>query len=626
MTAAAAPVPTGPARPDPAPAPARVKGPSTTRRLLRDPLAVAAVAVLLLVVLASALAPLLTRHDPNTAVLADVLAGPGPEHLLGADSSGRDVFARLVHGGRFSLLGALLAVVVAVTLGAVSGLVAGYFAGWFDALASGAASVLMALPGMVVLLAARSVIGTSAWWAMTIFGVLLSASVHRLVRGTVQGVRHELYVDAARVAGLSDLRIIFRHVLRVVRAPLIIQAASIASVAIAIQAGLEFLGLGDMTVPSWGSMLNDGFAKIYQQPLLLLWPSLMISAVCLALTLVANSVRDALEGTGAARPRPPARTDPVPAPGAGASELPDLGTGTAAAPDGALLAVRGLRIGHTRPDGRGVTEVVHGVSFDVARGEVLGLIGESGSGKTQTAFGVLGLLPAGGGVTAGEVRWKGRDLTRLAPRDVARLRGREIAYVPQEPLSNLDPSFTVGAQLVEPLRHHLGLGRAAARTRALDLLERVGIADPARTYAAYPHEISGGMAQRVLIAGAISCGPDLLIADEPTTALDVTVQAEILELLRALQKDTGMGMVIVTHNFGVVADICDRVAVMQAGLVVETGGVHDVFAAPQHPYTRQLFASILREDQLRRPYQPPAGPADPAGTTATTTTSPEAHR
>jgi len=189
---------------------------------------------------------------------------------------------------------------------------------------------------------------------------------------------------------------------------------------------------------------------------------------------------------------------------------------------------------------------------------------------------------------------------------MTRLRGRSIAYVPQEPMSNLDPSFTLGYQLTEPMRVHLNFSRSQATHNALQLLERVGIPDPVRMLRSYPHEVSGGMAQRVLIAGAISCRPELLIADEPTTALDVTVQAEILDLLRGLQADLGMGMILVTHNFGVVADLCDRVAVMQEGVIVETGLVGDVFRGQHHPYTRELFGAILSDEAIRAPYAVPA--------------------
>jgi peptide/nickel transport system permease protein len=207
-------------------------------------------------------------------------------------------------------------------------------------------------------------------------------------------------------------------------------------------------------------------------------------------------------------------------------------------------------------------------------------------------------------VVAGSISFVGLELAGAGETALQRLRGRRIAYVPQEPLSNLDPSFTIGSQLVEPMRTVMGMSRADAHARAKALLTRVGIVDPDRTMSSYPHQISGGMAQRILIAGAVSCEPSLLIADEPTTALDVTVQAEVLALLRELQEELGLAVLLVTHNFGVVADLADRVSVMRAGTVVETGTIAEVFTHPRHPYTRSLFAALLDDAPTRAPWQP----------------------
>jgi peptide/nickel transport system permease protein len=248
------------------------------------------------------------------------------------------------------------------------------------------------------------------------------------------------------------------------------------------------------------------------------------------------------------------------------------------------------------------------VDLDVSEREIVGLVGESGSGKTQTAFSILGILPDGGHVSAGSVTIGGREIVGLAEREHRALRGDVVAYVPQEPMSNLDPSFTIGDHLVEPMRHKLRVSRAEARRRALDLLRLVEIADPERTFRSYPHEISGGMAQRVLIAGAMSCDPRLLIADEPTTALDVMVQAEILGLLRRLQRERGLGVLLVTHNLGVVADLCDRVAVMKDGLIVETGTAEQVLHDPRDPYTRRLLGAVLDHAPARPPLRPAKGP------------------
>ncbi|MFJ6158607.1 dipeptide/oligopeptide/nickel ABC transporter permease/ATP-binding protein [Pseudarthrobacter sp. NPDC092184] len=579
---------------------------SLFRRLLTHPTGAASLFVLLLVALASILAPVLATHDPNTASLQDVLAKAGTEHVLGADSAGRDVFSRLLYAGQFSLAGALVALAVALALGVTAGLIAGYYGGWFDSLSSWLTGLMMALPGMVVLLAARAVLGPSMWLSMMIFGVLLSPAFFRLVYASVTAVRNELYVDAARVSGLSDFRIIGRHILTVVRAPVIIQSAMVLGIAIAIQAGLEFLGLGDLNIPTWGSMLNDGFINIFKSPTLVLWPALAIGLVCVALTLLANAMRDELE-----RSRGPAKKSRKATAAAAAAEAEGAtekrGAAAIVHPEEPhsnsgelLLEVTDLGVGYDQPDGS-TTHVVNHVGLTVRRGEVHGLVGESGSGKTQTAFAILRLLPQGGRITGGSIFFEGKDLAHLSEKEMTKIRGKRIAYIPQEPMSNLDAAFTIGSQLMEPMRVCLGISKVEARQRALALLAKVGIPNPERTFNAYPHQISGGMAQRVLIAGAVSCEPDLLIADEPTTALDVTVQAEVLNLLRELQDELNMGVILVTHNFGVVADLCDRVSVMQTGRVVETGPVRAIFNHPQHPYTRQLLDAILEDTAPRGP-------------------------
>jgi peptide/nickel transport system permease protein len=595
---------------------------SLLRRLVKRPLGAISLAFLVLVGLVAIVGPMLAPYNPNTASLQLVLAPPSPEHLLGGDSAGRDVFSRLLAATQVSIAAALLALVVALVIGVIAGLIAGYYRGWFDNVSAWLTTLVMSLPGLVVLLAARAVLGPSVWISMIIFGVILSPAFYRLTYVAVTAVRNELYVDAARVSGLSDGRIISRHILYVVRAPIIIQAAIIMSIAIAIQAGLDFLGLGDTSLPTWGGMLNDGFANIYKAPLLMVWPSLAIALTSISLVLLANAMRDVLERTVVVRRKRrravatatgsvaavttsigavTGSTDLADANGlAAAGPITHLDDDRAAARTGeVVLSVIDLHVGYQTD--KGSTEVVHGVSLDIRRGEVHGLIGESGSGKTQTAFAVLGLLPRGGRITAGTVEYEGVRLDQAPERELTSIRGRRIGYIPQEPMSNLDPSFTIGSQLVEPLRVGLGLSRKEATEKSLALLDRVGIPDPKRTFSAYPHEISGGMAQRVLIAGAVSTDPDLIIADEPTTALDVTVQAEVLDVLRSLQDERHMAMLLVTHNFGVVADLCDRVSVMQAGLIVETGPVRSIFHHAEHPYTESLLAAILDEGPARPP-------------------------
>ena len=262
---------------------------------------------------------------------------------------------------------------------------------------------------------------------------------------------------------------------------------------------------------------------------------------------------------------------------------------------GTVLEVRDLHVSFSTPDG--VVQAVRGVDFSVSAGEVLGLVGESGSGKSVTMLATMGLLPRSATLT-GSVRYRGTELVGRPEAELRRLRGNDVAMVFQDPMTALNPVLTVGFQIAEAVEvHHPGMKRSGALSRATELLDLVGIPNATRRARAYPHEFSGGMRQRAMIAMAIANDPDVLIADEPTTALDVTIQAQILELLRQIQQDTGLAIVLITHDLGLVAGMADRVMVMYAGEVVELGGVFDIFARPRHPYTIGLLGSLPRLDE-----------------------------
>ncbi|MGF1552077.1 MAG: ABC transporter ATP-binding protein [Paracoccaceae bacterium] len=289
--------------------------------------------------------------------------------------------------------------------------------------------------------------------------------------------------------------------------------------------------------------------------------------------------------------------------------------GDAVAGAAPLLDVRDLRIDFALRRGR--LHAVNGVGFEVRRGELLGIVGESGSGKSVTAMSLLGLLPSPPAErTGGSIRFDGRELTTMDEAGLRALRGGRIGYVFQDPMTSLNPVFTIGFQLVEAIRLHLGLSKRAARARAADMLRLVGIPAPEARLSAYPHQFSGGMRQRAMIAMALACDPELLIADEPTTALDVTIQAQILELVRDLRARLGAGVIWITHDLGVVAGIADRVIVMYAGMVAEAAPVETLFARPRHPYTQALLATLpghgTRRDRLATiPGQPPLLGAPP---------------
>ena len=265
--------------------------------------------------------------------------------------------------------------------------------------------------------------------------------------------------------------------------------------------------------------------------------------------------------------------------------------------NGPLLELRRLAVSFATDDG--TVQAVDGIDLSLARGRTLGLVGESGCGKSVTSLAIMGLLPPENSKVAGEVRFEGRDLLTLDADTIRDLRGARLAMIFQEPMTSLNPAYTVGDQIVEVIQRHQGLSAADARARAIEMLRIVRISSPERRVDDYPHKLSGGMRQRAMIAMALACGPDLLIADEPTTALDVTIQAQILDLMRGLRRDTGTAIILITHDLGVVAEMADDVAVMYAGQIVERAPVRDLFARPEHPYTVGLLGSIPRLDEKR---------------------------
>jgi len=560
----------------------KVRRTGVTRRILRRPGAVLCLAWIAAVLIGSIVFRAFDIGQPLKQDLANSLKLPGADHLLGTDLLGRDVFSRLLYGGWETILGAAIAVVIAIALGTALGLAAGYVGGAVDAVANWIQDILITLPAILVLLAVATVMGNNIWAAMVVLGFLMSASFIRLVRASTQSAREELYVDAARVAGLSGPRILARHVLPNVIAPVVIQGSAALGTALVVQAGLGFLGLGaPPPIPNWGGMISEAAQAMNIQPWLLIPSGMMIVLTVLALNLLGDYLRDELyasrsNASDSVKTKTRTRASRVPAP---AGDLLE------ADPD-ALATATDLTVSFPR-DGE-MVPVVSGVSFSISRGDIVALVGESGCGKTMTALALIGLIPKPGVVT-GDLVVAGQRVSD-SPRSFAGLRGSRIALISQEPMVALDPSFTVGSVLREALRGH-GMRRADTRARAAELLAMVGIPRVDEVLRSYPHQLSGGMAQRVAIALALSGDPDLLIADEPTTALDVTVQAEILDLLRDLQQRTGMGLLLITHDLGVVADICTRAIVMYAGEIVEEADIEPLFDAPQHPYTAALMAS-----------------------------------
>ncbi|MFJ3800040.1 dipeptide/oligopeptide/nickel ABC transporter permease/ATP-binding protein [Streptomyces sp. NPDC090088] len=570
---------------------------------VRRPLVVAALAWMALVITASLLASVLAPYDPLAQDLSAALQGPSGAHILGTDELGRDLLSRLLHGGGALLAAALLPVTVACVLGVVFGLLAGYLAGLPDLLITFVTNVLFSVPSLVVILAVAIVSGDSLWALTLTLGVLLSGGLVRLVRAGTRTTRDLLYVDAARVAAVPRWRILARHILPSVLAALTVEAFLLYGGAFLFLTSLSFLGIGySPESPSWGQMINDSAQHIQDAPWMMVPSGLAVVLTLLALNFLGSALVDTL-------PRAQRGSLLVQRTNAGPSGIPGTEEKYATDPkpvllstapditEEVLLRVDGLTVAFPdpdAPDGKPLT-VVDGIDLTVRRGEIVALVGESGCGKTMTALALTRLTPPPGRISKGRILLDGEDLVTMDERSVARLRGGRIGYISQEPMAALDPCFTIGSLLCEPLRLHQGTTREQARTRAAELLRMVGIHEPEAVLRHHPHELSGGMAQRVCIALALTGEPDLLIADEPTTALDVTVQAEILDLLSSLRDRLGMAVVLVTHDLGVVADLCDRAVVMYAGQVVEEGAVEQVLASPAHPYTKALHAASAEQ-------------------------------
>jgi peptide/nickel transport system permease protein len=505
---------------------------------------------------------------------------------MGTDSLGRDTYSRILYGTRTAVWSSFESVALAFLAGVPCGLLVGYLGGWVDRIAMRATDILQSVPSLIFAFVLIAVLGRGPTQIAVAVAIVFSVILVRITRALTLRERELLYVDAARVAGLSRSHILFREILPNVVGPLIVESAIMLGTAILIITMLTFLGLGlEASVVDWGGMLDE--TRQYQAvyPFAVLPPGLAIVFAVLMFNFAGDGLRDALAGkqrSSASRKRLAKIRSAV------ASPVEPAG------PDD-LVVIDRLKVEFPGED-ESILEILSNVSFAIRRGETLGLVGESGSGKSMTALALLGLVPQPGRVTGGSIQFGNRDLTTASETEMNRIRGSDISIIFQDSIGAFSPVHTIGQQLSEPLRMHRGLSDADAMKRVVELLDLVGVPNAASRVNDYPHQFSGGMAQRASIAMALSCGPKVLVADEPTTALDVTIQAQVLDLLSDMQKRFDMSVLLITHDLGVVAETCDRVIVMYAGEIVEEGDVTQILTRPRHPYTRALLAATPRND------------------------------
>ncbi|MGW0600776.1 dipeptide/oligopeptide/nickel ABC transporter permease/ATP-binding protein [Streptomyces sp. NPDC002776] len=556
-----------------------------------------ALCFLVLVVVVAVFAPLLAPHDPlDQQPPVDGTGHPSTAYWMGQDSLGRDILSRLMYGARWSLAIGLGATGLALVAGALIGAVAATSRKAVDETLMRCLDVVMAFPGIALAAVLVAVFGGGIIVLICAIAFLFTPPVARVVRANVVDQYGEDYVTAERVIGARTPHIVWRHVAVNCAAPVLVFCTVQVAEAIVFEASLSFIGAGVRPPdPSWGSVIADGKNMVLTGGWwATVFPGLVILFTVLSLNILSEGVSDAWAAPAAREVEVPEEADPVEAPEPGGGTvvaLPGLAeaarrlrTRARPLPTGAqpVLAVENLAIGFEGRH-RGV-DIVDGISFEVQPGEVLGLVGESGCGKSLTALTVMGLQPRGARVS-GQVRFHHRDLLAEPMRARRRLLGHEMAMIYQDALSSLNPAMTIRAQLKQVVRR-------GGRRSPGELLTLVGL-DPERTLRSYPHELSGGQRQRVLIAMALSRDPKLIVADEPTTALDVTVQAQIMALLLRLREELGFALILVSHDLALIADVTDRVVVMYGGQVVETGVTADLVEAPAHHYTRGLLGSVL---------------------------------
>ncbi|MFD0295239.1 dipeptide/oligopeptide/nickel ABC transporter permease/ATP-binding protein [Streptomyces sp. NPDC127118] len=540
-------------------------------RTLRTPIGVTALTACLLVALVAVLGPVLLGDRAAQVDTDAINQGSSAAHLLGTDQLGRDIAARVVVATRLTLRLTLMAAVIGVGGGLLLGVAPAVVGRRLGRLITATVGVLVAFPGLLFLLFLATIFGVGSTGAVFAVGLAMVPPMARLVQNLTASIAGSDYVAAARILGVGRFRMVVRHLLPNIAEPSVLFATQATGGILVAFSGLSFLGLGVQPPQyDWGRLLNEQLNRIFVNPAAALAPGAAVVLTGLMFGLVGEVLAQA---GGRRAPQAPETTPQE-----------QLGTPPAPAVEhdgGALVRARDLRV--TFPGGR---QAVRGISLDIGAGEAVGLVGESGSGKSLSALALADLVPHPGRVSAAALGFDGHDL-RADPR-----LGTELAMVFQDPMASLNPALRVGRQLAEVAEVHLGASRAEATARAVDRLDAVRIATPGRRARQRPHEYSGGMRQRAVIAMGLMGKPKLIIADEPTTALDVAVQRQVLDLLAEVREESGAALLLISHDLAVVAQVCERVLVMYAGLVVENLPVTELLGGAAHPYTRALVGAV----------------------------------
>lgn len=557
------------------------------RAVLRTPLGASACAMLIVLTATAVFAPMFLTDAANMADTSNLNQPPSSEHWLGTDSLGRDIAARVLVATRLSLVLALSATLIGVAGGVTLGALPTVANRRLAQLVNACIRISIAFPALLIALTLAVVFGVGARGATLAIGIASIPGFARLTQTLAAGIAHSDYLAAARLSGVGPVRLLRRHILPNVAEPLVINATISAGASLLAFASLSFLGLGVQPPDyDWGRLLLEGLNRVYLAPIAALGPGAAVVFAGLTFSLLGEAAAVAL-GHRSHSPKLRRRSRSAPAQPTGESRPPARRGAQESDP---LLTVENLSVSF--PTASGLVSPVVDVSFDVEAAQIVGIVGESGSGKSLTALSVAGLLPAGAAVAAERMVFAGTALTDVEDHAVRTVRAASLAVVFQDPMSSLNPAMKVGRQVGEIAEVHMGASRAHADDLAIAALQEVHITQPQRRARQYPHEYSGGMRQRAMLAMGVIGRPKLIIADEPTTALDVTVQRKVLRLIKQLRDTHGIAVLLISHDMAVIAELCERVLVMYAGRVVEEGPIEQVLNNPAHPYTRALVGAI----------------------------------
>ncbi len=585
------------------------------RTFRRNYMGVAGLVMLVIILVVAVFAPILAPYEIGTSegiTSADIYNAPSTVHWLGTDDAGKDVLTNFIYGSRVSLIVGFFAAFISIVIGGVIGIVAGFVGGRVENFLMRFTDTMLIIPDLPLIIVIVALTKPSLLNIIFVIGLLGWTTTARIVRSQTLAVKSRKFVLRARAIGAGNRHIIVHHILPLVMPLLVVNAILVISLAILNESTLSFLGLGDPTSLSWGQMLNFAFGRGAMSVgawWALATPGFGIVWVVLALTLLGHGLEQVLNPRLESHHLMPGRLTVADE----AARAPVLEDRKGEAP--VLLDVQNLSVDYVNEDR--VAKAVENVSFRLHEGQMLGLVGESGCGKTTLIMALNRLLPAAGQIVHGHVQFRGRDLARLSEQELADIRWSGISIIFQGAMNALNPVRTVGDQIAEAISKHTPtMPRGVVDARVVELLELVGIAPKHKEH--FPHQYSGGMRQRAMIAMALSCNPQVVIADEPTTALDVMIQAQILELLDSLRRKLGLAVILVTHDLGVVAEMCDSVLVMYGGVTAEYAGVDAIFNAPRHPYTQELLKAFPDLSKPGRrlvsiPGYPPKLDALPAG-------------